>query len=199
MAARSVSNILKTSLGPKGIDKMLVSPDQDVIVTNDGATILEKMEVQHPVAKLLVELSKSQDDEIGDGTTSVVVFAGALLEQAMLLIDKGLHPLQIADGFEKACDIAVQTLESISEPLDIKTQNHEMLIQAAMISLGSKIVSKCKRKLATIAVKAVMQVADIERKDVNFELIKLEGKTGASIEETELIEGLLIDKEISHP
>jgi len=107
MAARSVSNILKTSLGPKGMDKMLVSPDQDVIVTNDGATILEKMEVQHPVAKLLVELSKSQDDEIGDGTTSVVVFAGALLEQAMLLIDKGLHPLAIADGFEKACDIAV--------------------------------------------------------------------------------------------
>jgi T-complex protein 1 subunit epsilon len=141
MAARSVSNILKTSLGPKGMDKMLVTPDQDVIVTNDGATILERMEVQHPVAKLLVELSKSQDDEIGDGTTSVVVFAGALLEQAMLLIDKGLHPLQIADGFEKACDIAVSTLEKISEPLDIKKDNNEMLIQAAMISLGSKIVS----------------------------------------------------------
>jgi T-complex protein 1 subunit epsilon len=120
---------------------MLVTPDQDVIVTNDGATILERMEVQHPVAKLLVELSKSQDDEIGDGTTSVVVFAGALLEQAMLLIDKGLHPLQIADGFEKACDIAVSTLEKISEPLDIKKDNNEMLIQAAMISLGSKIVS----------------------------------------------------------
>jgi T-complex protein 1 subunit epsilon len=127
-----------------------------VIVTNDGATILEKMEVQHPVAKLLVELSKSQDDEIGDGTTSVVVFAGALLEQAALLIDKGLHPLQIADGFEKACEIAVKTLDNISEPLDIKAENNEALVQAAMISLGSKIVSKCKRKLARIAVNAVL-------------------------------------------
>ena len=118
-AAKAVADSVRSTLGPKGMDKMLVSPDQDVIVTNDGATILEKMEVQHPVAKLLVELSKSQDDEIGDGTTSVVVFAGALLEQASLLIDKGLHPLQIADGFEKACEIAVKTLENISEPLDI--------------------------------------------------------------------------------
>ncbi len=164
------------------MDKMLVSPDQDVIVTNDGATILEKMEVQHPVAKLLVELSKSQDDEIGDGTTSVVVLAGALLEQASLLMDKGLHPLQIADGFDKACDIAVKNLELISEKLNIEENGHEALIRAAMISLGSKIVSKCKRSLAEITVKAVLQVADLERKDVNFELIKMEGKTGKSID-----------------
>ena len=184
---------------------MLVTPDQDVVVTNDGATILEKMEVQHPVAKLLVELSKSQDDEIGDGTTSVVVLAGSLLEQASLLIDKGLHPLQIADGFEKACTMAVAELERISEPLDIKSKQGEPpenLIRAAMISLGSKIISKghnmC-RKIATISVKAVLQVADLERKDVNFDMIKLAGKTGASLEETELIDGLLIDKEISHP
>lgn len=122
---------------------MMVSPDGDVVVTNDGATILEKMEVTHPVAKLLVELSRSQDNEIGDGTTSVVVLAGALLEQASILIDKGLHPLQIADGFEKGCEIAVQRLEEIATTLDIENSNHEALIQAAMTSLGSKIVSKC--------------------------------------------------------
>lgn len=100
LAARTVASLLKTSLGPKGMDKMLVSPDGEVIITNDGATILEKMEIHHQTAKLLVELSASQDNEIGDGTTGVVVLAGAILEQAQKLLDKGLHPLKIADGFE---------------------------------------------------------------------------------------------------
>lgn len=98
-AARSVANLLRTSLGPRGMDKILVSPDGDVTVTNDGATIMDKMEIEHQIGKLFVELSQSQDDEIGDGTTGVVVFAGALLEQALLLIDKGLHPLRVCDGF----------------------------------------------------------------------------------------------------
>ena len=190
---------MKTSLGPKGMDKMLVSPDQDVLVTNDGATIMEKMEVDHPVAKLLVELSQSQDNEIGDGTTGVVVIAGALLEQAQLLIDKGLHPLKIADGFDKACDIALKRLEEIGETLDITANNHEHLVNAAMTSLGSKIVSSIKKKLAEISVRAVLDVADLERKDVNFEMIKVTGKAGASLEDTELIEGILIDKDFSHP
>ena len=172
-AARIISNTMKTSLGPKGMDKMLVSGDQDVLVTNDGATIMEKMEVEHPIAKLLVELSKSQDNEIGDGTTGVVVLAGALLEHALILIDKGLHPLKIADGYEKACDIALKRLEEISDNLDIMANNHEHLINAAMTSLGSKIVSSIKRKLAEISVKAVLGVADLERKDVNFEMIKV--------------------------
>jgi len=113
LAARTVAKLMRTSLGPKGMDKMLVSPDGDVIVTNDGATILEKMEVQHQTARLLVELSKSQDNEIGDGTTGVVVLAGALLEQAQKLLDKGIHPLKIADGFERACDIATKRIEAI--------------------------------------------------------------------------------------
>jgi len=181
------------------MDKMLVSPDNDVVVTNDGATILEKMEVAHPVAKLLVDLSKSQDNEIGDGTTSVVVIAGALLEQAALLIDKGLHPLQIADGFEKACDIAVDRVTEITEELDIEKNDHEMLKKAAMIALGSKIVSKNKGALADVAVRAILQVADLKRRDVNFELIKIVGMTGGNIDQTELIEGILIDKDISHP
>jgi T-complex protein 1 subunit epsilon len=120
LAARTVANLVRTSLGPKGMDKMLVSPDGDVIVTNDGATILEKMEVEHQTARLLVDLSKSQDAEIGDGTTGVVVFAGALLEQAQLLLDKGLHPLRVADGFERACEIAVEKIKEIAKELDIQ-------------------------------------------------------------------------------
>lgn len=168
-----MANTLKTSLGPKGMDKMLVGADGDVVVTNDGATIVEKMEIEHPTAKLLVELSKSQDNEIGDGTTGVVVFAGALLEQAQYLIDMGLHNLKIADGFDKACDIAVKRLEEITEKIDVKSNNHETLIEAAMTSLGSKVVSKYKRNLAEIAVSAVLSVADLERRDVNFDLIKV--------------------------
>jgi len=113
MAARTVASLMKTSLGPKGMDKMLVSPDGDVIVTNDGATILEKMEIHHQTAKLLAELSASQDNEIGDGTTGVVVLAGAILEQAQKLLEKGIHPLKIADGFERACDIATKRIDEI--------------------------------------------------------------------------------------
>jgi T-complex protein 1 subunit epsilon len=197
-AARTVANILKTSLGPKGMDKMLVSPDGDVMVTNDGATILEKMEVEHPMAKLLVELSKSQDNEIGDGTTGVVVLAGALLEQAQILIDKGLHPLKIADGFEKGCELAIKRLEEIAEEIDIDANDNENLKKAAMTSLGSKVVSKHKKELAQIAVRAVLSVADLQRRDVNFEMIKVNGKTGGSMSETILIEGILIDKDFSH-
>ena len=155
------------------MDKMLIGADGDVVVTNDGATIVEKMEIEHPTAKLLVELSKSQDNEIGDGTTGVVVFAGALLEQAQFLIDMGLHPLKIADGFDKGCDIAVKRLEEITEKMDIQANDHERLIEAAMTSLGSKVVSKYKRNLAEIAVKAVLSVADFARKDVNLDLIKV--------------------------
>merc|ERR1712127_100847 len=131
MAARTVASLLKTSLGPKGMDKMLVSPDGDVIITNDGATILEKMEIHHQTAKLLAELSASQDNEIGDGTTGVVVLAGAILEQAQRLLDKGIHPLKIADGLEQACEIAVAKVQEISEPIDIKKNDYEFLRKCA--------------------------------------------------------------------
>lgn len=199
IAAKTVASSLKTSLGPKGMDKMIVSPDGDVLVTNDGATIVEKMEIVHPTAALLVELSQSQDNEIGDGTTGVVVLAGALLDQALLLLDKGLHPLKIASGFDKACDIASQRLEEISRPVDIFENEHENLVRTAMTALGSKIVSKCKRKLAEISVKAVISVADMERRDVNFELIKVVTKTGGAIEDTIFVNGVIIDKDFSHP
>ncbi len=139
MAATSIAKVLRTSLGPRGMDKMLVSGDGDVTVTNDGATILDQMEVQHQVAKLLVELSQSQDDEIGDGTTGVVVLAGALLEQALSLLDKGIHPTRISDGFEKACDIGVEELARISDTLAFSQDNLEPLIKTAQTTISSKM------------------------------------------------------------
>lgn len=199
MAARTVASLLKTSLGPKGMDKMLVSPDGDVIVTNDGATILEKMEIHHQTARLLAELSASQDNEIGDGTTGVVVLAGAILEQAQKLLDKGIHPLKIADGFEQACEIAVGRLNEIAEELDISKNNYEYLRKCATTALGSKVVSKCQEHFADLAVRSVLHVADIERKDVNFDLIKILAKSGGSIEDSSFIEGIIIDKDLSHP
>lgn len=191
--------MLRTSLGPKGLDKMLVSPDGDVTITNDGATILKQLQVDHQVAKLMVELSQSQDEEIGDGTTGVVVLAGALLEQAELLLKKGVHPIRIAEGLEKAAVVAMKTLEKIAEPIDILKNDNEVLLTTAMTTLSSKIVQSCKRKMAGIAVAAVLKVADLERKDVNFDRIRVEGKTGGSLEDAELVNGIVIDKEISHP
>lgn len=176
-----------------------LSPDGDVLVSNDGSTILEKAEIQNQIAKLLVELSKSQDNEIGDGTTGVVVLAGAMLEQAQLLLDKGLHPIQIANGFEKGCEIATKHLKEISKELDIKENDHENLIKCAMTALGSKVVNKYQRKLAEVCVKAVLSVADLERKDVDFELIKIEGKMGGSLEDTSFVNGIVLNKEFSHP
>ncbi len=139
MAAKTVASTLRTSLGPKGLDKMMVSPDNDVTVTNDGATILKMMDVEHQVAKLMVQLSQSQDDEIGDGTTGVVVLCGALMEQAEALIDKGIHPIRIADGFELAARCAVDHLDKIADKFEIDVNNPENLVQTAMTSLGSKM------------------------------------------------------------
>lgn len=146
-----------------------------------------------------MELSVSQDHEIGDGTTGVVVLAGSLLEQAQLLLDKGIHPLKISDGFEKACDVAIEKVDEIAMEIDVEERDNEELIKCAMIALGSKIVSKYKRELAEIAVKAVLAVMDKERNDVNLDLIKLVGKTGGSLSDTEFINGIVIDKDFSHP
>ncbi|XP_022912577.1 T-complex protein 1 subunit epsilon [Onthophagus taurus] len=199
MAAKQIAGTIKTSLGPKGLDKMMVSPDGDVTVTNDGATILKMMDVEHEVGKLLVQLSQSQDDEIGDGTTGVVVLAGALLEQAGALLDRGIHPIRIADGFELAAQKAVEHLDKIAELFPVAEDNLEPLIKVAMTTLGSKIINKCHRQMAEIAVKAVLQVANLETRDVNFELIKVEGKVGGRLEDTVLVKGVVIDKTMSHP
>jgi len=199
LAARTVANILRTSLGPTGMDKMIVSADQEVTVTNDGATILEKMEVDHQIGRLLVELSQSQDDEIGDGTTGVVVLAGALLEQAEKLLDRGLHPILISRGYDKASEIAFKYLEEIADEIKWGPDNLEPLLKTAETTLSSKIVSRFQTKFAKIAVDAVISVANLERKDVNFDLIKMEGKVGGRLEDTVLVQGIVLDKEISHP
>ncbi|XP_016020458.2 T-complex protein 1 subunit epsilon [Rousettus aegyptiacus] len=199
MAAKAVANTMRTSLGPNGLDKMMVDKDGDVTVTNDGATILSMMDVDHQIAKLMVELSKSQDDEIGDGTTGVVVLAGALLEEAEQLLDRGIHPIRIADGYEQAARIAVEHLDKISDVVLVDTQDTEPLIQTAKTTLGSKVVNSCHRQMAEIAVDAVLTVADMQRRDVDFELIKVEGKVGGRLEDTKLIKGVIVDKDFSHP
>jgi T-complex protein 1 subunit epsilon len=145
------------------MDKMLVSQDGDVTITNDGATILSRMAVSHQVAKLLVELSVSQDEEIGDGTTGVVVLAGALLEQAEKLLDRGLHPVRVAEGFEKAADVAIETLLNIAERIPFSTNNLEPLLVTAMTTLNSKIINVDRRHMAEIAVNAILSAADLER------------------------------------
>eukprot|EP00531_Pseudo-nitzschia_arenysensis_P001307 CAMPEP_0116133212 /NCGR_PEP_ID=MMETSP0329-20121206/9983_1 /TAXON_ID=697910 /ORGANISM="Pseudo-nitzschia arenysensis, Strain B593" /LENGTH=553 /DNA_ID=CAMNT_0003627823 /DNA_START=111 /DNA_END=1772 /DNA_ORIENTATION=- len=199
LAARSISNILRTSLGPKGMDKLLVSPDGDVTITNDGATILSQMEIHQQVARLMVELSSSQDDEIGDGTTGVVVLAGSLLEQAEILLNKGIHPVRIARGFEAASQVAIEQLAKISEKVEFSNDNLEPLLTTAKTTLNSKILQPYKEEMAKIAVQAILDVADLERHDVNFDMIRMEGKTGGSLKDTTLVNGLVLDKEFSHP
>lgn len=157
------------------------------------------MDVDHQIAKLLVQLSQSQDDEIGDGTTGVVVLAGALLEEAEQLLDRGIHPIRIADGFEMAARCALAHLDSIAESFTVSSDDKEKLIQTAMTTLGSKIVNKCHRQFAEIAVEAVLSVAQLDRGDVNFELIKVEGKEGGRLEDSLLVRGVLVDKDFSHP
>jgi T-complex protein 1 subunit epsilon len=199
LAAKAVANILKTSLGPKGLDKLMVSADGDITITNDGATILKMMDVDHQVAKLMVQLSQSQDDEIGDGTTGVVVLCGALLEQAEHLIDKGIHPIRIADGFEVAAQASVRNLERIADDFKVDPKDTSNLVKTAKTTLGSKIINKCHDKMANIAVDAVMAVADFETRDVNFELIKVEAKVGGQMDDSMLVKGVIVDKDFSHP
>merc|ERR1712100_1017468 len=198
-AARNVANVLRTSLGPKGMDKMLVSPDGDVTITNDGATILQQMEIQNQIAKIMVQLSHSQDNEVGDGTTGVVVLAGALLEGAEKLLDRGIHPIRVADGFEMACEIATKRLREISDEVKFDNSDTSNLLKTCMTTLNSKVVNRHLEQMAKIAVDAVLGVADLERKDVNFELIKVEGKVGGKLEDTCLVHGIVLDKDISHP
>ena len=200
LAARSVASSIKSSLGPRGLDKILISPDGDITITNDGATILSQMELDNEIAKLLVQLSKSQDDEIGDGTTGVVVLASALLDQALELIEKGIHPIKVANGFDEASKLAIAKLEeSATDVASDKVQFQEHLFKAARTSLNSKIVSKDHDRFANMAVDAVTTAMDLERKDVDFDLIKLQGRVGGSIDNSTLINGVVLDKDFSHP
>jgi thermosome len=199
MAAKVVAESVRSALGPKGMDKMLVDSFGDVTITSDGRTILDEMDVQHPAAKMLVEVAKTQDKEAGDGTTSAVIIAGELLSRAEELIDKNIHPTVIIDGYRKAADKALETLEKIAIPIDLKSS--EYLKKAASTSMGSKIVAEYKDYLADLAVKAMLAVAEKQadntfRADVDD--VKVEKKTGESLKDTILISGIVLDKEIVH-
>ncbi|MBC7130062.1 TCP-1/cpn60 chaperonin family protein [Candidatus Bathyarchaeota archaeon] len=202
MAAKIIAETVKTSLGPKGMDKMLVDSFGDVTITSDGRTILDEMDVQHPAAKMMVEVAKTQDNEVGDGTTTAVIIAGELLSKAEELIAKNIHPTIIIDGYKKAAEKALEILEKIAIPLDLNTQEGiEYLKKAAMTSMASKIVAEQREYLADLAVKAVLQVAEkINGKyKVDIDDVKVEKKPGESIRATKLINGIVLDKEVVHP
>jgi len=199
MAAKVISEMVKTTLGPRGMDKMLVSSFGDVTITNDGATILKELDVQHPAAKMLVEVAKAQDNEVGDGTTTAAVLTGELLAKAEALLDQNVHPTIIIEGFKKAHEKAREILDKMAIPISIK--DNKRLLDVAMTAMGSKGVAAAKDHLAKIAIDAVKQVA--EEKDGKFkadiDLIKILKKHGKSLEETELVKGMAIDKEVANP
>ena len=197
-AAKAVAESVRSSLGPKGMDKMLVDNFGDVTITSDGRTILDEMDVQHPAAKMMVEVAKTQDNETGDGTTSAVIIAGELLNRAEELISKNIHPTVIIDGYQKAAEKALETLEKIAMPVDLKTT--EYLKKAAITSMASKLVAEHKEYLADLTVKAMLEVAEKEGNTwkVDIDDVKVEKKTGESIRETSLIKGIVLDKEIVH-
>ena len=199
MAAKVIAESVKSSLGPKGMDKMLVDGFGDVTITNDGATILEEMEVQHPAAKMMVEVSKTQDDEVGDGTTTSVVVAGELLKNAEDLIDQNVHPTIIVDGYKAAANKALEILDQIAvktDPLD-----KAILRKVAEVSLASKILAEYKETMADLAVNAILQVAEktADGYKVDIDDVKVEKKPGESLSDTVLIKGIVLDKEVVHP
>ncbi len=198
-AAIQVAEIVKTCLGPRGMDKMLVSPIGDTTITSDGATILKEMDVEHPAAKMMVEVAKSVDSEVGDGTTSSVILAGALLEKAEDLINKNIHPSVIVEGYEAASEQTLKLLHEIANKVDI--EDKELLIKIARTSMDSKLVSEDSPILSQIAVDATKQVAekhDDESLRVDLDNIKVEKKPGASMHDTKLITGIVLDKEVVH-
>ena len=199
MAARIVAEAVKTALGPKGMDKMLVDSFGDVTITSDGKTILNEMEVQHPAAKMMVEVAKTQDNEVGDGTTTAVVVAGELLGKAEELINKNVHPTVIIDGYRKAEEKALEILEKIA--IKVEPTDKEYLKKVAMTSMASKLVSENKEQLAEIATSAVLHVARKVKDQYRVDLddIMVEKKPGESVLDTKLIYGIIVDKEVVHP
>ena len=199
MAAKIIAESVRSSLGPKGMDKMLVDGFGDVTITNDGATILDEMEVQHPAAKMMVEVAKTQDDEVGDGTTTSVVVAGELLKKAEELIDQGIHPTVIVDGYREASNQALEVLNQIA--IKIEPNDRAMLRKVAEVSLASKILAEDKEAMAELAVNAILQVAEKtpDGYKVDIDDVKVEKKPGESLTDTALIKGIVIDKEIVHP
>jgi archaeal chaperonin len=200
-AAKTIAEIVKTSLGPRGMDKMLVDSIGDVTITNDGATILKEIDVEHPAAKMMVEVAKSVDNEVGDGTTSSVVLAGSLVEKAEELVDKEVHPTVIMDGYQKALEKAREILKQVSTK--INPQDGAFLNKIARTSMASKLVSADSQKLSDIVIDAVLSVAEnngnaADQFKADIDNIQIQKKPGGSIDDTSLIRGIILDKEIVH-
>ncbi|WP_297555782.1 thermosome subunit beta [Thermococcus sp.] len=199
LAARIVAETIRTTLGPKGMDKMLVDSLGDIVVTNDGATILDKIDLQHPAAKMMVEVAKTQDKEAGDGTTTAVVIAGELLKKAEELLDQNIHPSIIVKGYTMAAEKAQEILDEIA--IKVNPDDEETLLKIASTSITGKSAEAHRDLLAKLAVEAVKQVAEKEdgKYRVDIDNIKIEKKPGESVDESELIRGVVIDKEVVHP
>ena len=193
MAGKILAETVRTTLGPKGMDKMLVDGLGDIVVTNDGVTILKEMDIEHPAAKMLVEVAKTQDDEVGDGTTTAVVIAGELLKKAEGLLEQDIHPTIIAMGYRQAAEKAQEILNVIA----IDADDRDTLLQVAMTAMTGKGTEKAREPLAELIVGAVKQVE--ENGEIDADHIKLEKKEGASIDESALVHGVIIDKERVHP
>ncbi len=198
-AARAIADAVRSTLGPRGMDKMLVDSLGDVVITNDGVTILKEIDVEHPAAKMMVEVAKTQDTEVGDGTTTAVVLAGELLKNAEALLEQNVHPTVIAAGYRHAAEKAKEILEEIAKPISI--DDEETLKEIAATALSSKSASMAKDLLSDIAVKAVKKVAEnIDgRMVVDMDSIQIVKKQGGAIDDTQLIDGMIIDKEKVHP
>jgi archaeal chaperonin len=199
-AAKLVSEMVKSSLGPRGMDKMLVNTLGDVTITNDGATILKEIDVEHPAAKMMVEITKSVDNEVGDGTTSVVVLAGSLLEQAEELINNKVHPTVIVDGYRKSAEKAIELLKQVGEKMD--PTDKDRLKKIATTSMASKLTANNSPELSDVIVDAILSILEKSVDDNKFKIdtdnIKVEKKAGGSIRDTKLIKGIVLDKEIVH-
>ncbi|MEE6523017.1 hypothetical protein FKM82_021741 [Ascaphus truei] len=196
-AGKAVADAVRTSLGPKGMDKMIQDGKGDVTITNDGATILKQMQVLHPAARMFVELSKAQDIEAGDGTTSVVVIAGALLDACAKLLQKGIHPTIISESFQMAAEKGVEILTSIATP--VKLSDQETLLNSATTSLNSKVVSQYSSLLAPMSVDAVMKVIDpLTATSVDLRDIKIVKKLGGTIDDCEMVDGLVLTQKVAN-
>ena len=197
-AAKLIAEVVRSSLGPRGMDKMLVDSLGDVTVTNDGATILKEIDVQHPAAKMMVEVAKSVDNEVGDGTTSAVVLAGALIEKAEQLISKDVHPTIIVDGYRKSATKVIEIFNNMAQK--VSNNDKEQLIKIARTSMQTKLVSKDSEALSELVVNAILQVSD--QSDSGFRVdiddVKVEKKAGGSLRDTRMIRGIVLDKEVVH-
>jgi thermosome len=199
MAAQVVAEVLRTTLGPRGMDKMLIDSLGDITITNDGAAILDEIDVEHPAAKMMVEVAKTQDDEVGDGTTTAVIFAGELLQKAEELLNQNIHPTVIVSGYRKAVQKAFEALSKVGITADLK--DREILKKVAMTAMASKAVGVARDHLAEIAIDAVTQITDQrgDRRVADIDNIQIIKKAGKSLHDTELISGIIIDKEVVHP